>query len=634
MKQTYKNKLLAEYSREDLEDEFLKNCEALDNKATVIIQLEQKAQYLSSRLSRLTQDLKDPAKVQERFLGSQAPSAYKASQVQAKALTNQIAAMEREIGQRKLKRDAIVRHVRYFKSLQNMPSQKPRSVRSRVNPLKASLTKEDVQGAIIDLMDRKVVPQMANRLQAALAILQGNYKAAEPPLSTLMKSIGENVGFYECLERRKQLREREAKIVQLTARLEELKQRYEEMVAHQKEQVGQYQMEAEQNKQRNREIQELQAEKERKEKDTAKTAELRIIAEGLRSEIEVLMSQKEKLQGDNDERQMRVQTQVQDALLKLRAEIKELEDKCAKVRSENEVLEKQLQELEDENAKVTKERTETEDEFRKLQDEYKKVLGTFGRMMELADADPFEDQRFVQFLTQMADKDWTPDNVKDLGSEIEELTERLEKLKEKISKYEATETSLNQNISTKRGEIANLEAELRALADDLGQNSGEGREKPEYTEGAKHIRWSREQKSKIGEDQTAVCVLFREFKMSPSFIGKTPSQIFLVIDFLEHQSMSTDRVDPNDDMFNSSLFFVCKNDFILRAYLEKSAVPVQLCRARDDQITEAGKTELNLMPFLEGVKSFTSEAQIWNTGGRLVGKVTFEAALYKPLLKE
>ena len=632
MAQIYKNKILAEFTREELEEEFLKNCEILDSRASQIIQLEQKAQYLSSRLSRLTQDMEDPTRNRARFTGSQAPSAFHQSQMNARELQNQIGVFQRELGQRQVQRDNIARQVKYFKSLQNFSTFRTRTAKSTRSQATSRLTRDDIRRAVEQLLAKKTVPQMNNRLLATIAVLKGDYKAAEKPLHSLMKSIGESVSLYECLERRKQLRDRESKISQLSNKLEELKQRYNELLGRQKEQIDQYKSEADQNKQRNQEVINLQREKETKEMEAAKTAELKIVADGLRSEIELLENQKAKLQGDNNERQMRVQTQVQDALSQLRLEIQELEEKCKSIRETNASLEKQAQDLEQSRNDAVKRRGSAEDKFKGLQTDYKTVVGTFNKMVETSEADPFDDQRFVIFLSQMANKQWDPQKVKELSEELDKLSASLQKLKDKIAKYESAEAQMSKRISTKREEISSLETQLRALANDLGQTSGDdAREKPQYTEGANHIEFTQENKDKIGPDQTAIIILFRDFKLSPSFIGKKPSQIFLVVDFLEHKSMTTKFVDPNSDSFDSSIFFVCKNDFILKAYLEKSAVPVQLCRSRDEQVTEAGQTELNLLPFLDNVLAFTSTVKIWNESGKAIGKVTFEAALYSPL---
>lgn len=633
MNQTYKNKILAEYSREELEENFLKNCEQLDKKASQIIQLEQKAQYLSSRLSRLTQDMQSNQKVQERFGGSQAPSAYRQSQITVRELQDQIAVVERDISQRRLKRDAIARQVKYFKSLQNFPVHKTKSRSSSRNVFSpTNLTKEDVQGAIEDLLSKKTLPKMANRLQATISILAGDYQAAEEPLRSLMHSIGENLSLYECLERRKQLFDRDTKIEKLSDKLDELKQRYNEMIAHQKEQIDQYNNEADQNNQKTKEIMDLQQQRETKISEAQKTAEMKIISDGLRSEIELLENQKAKLQGENNDRQIRVQTQVQDVLSKLKAEIETLESKCQDMKDSNSELEATLAGLDDEYSEAKKQRSETEVQFNELQEEYKKVLGTFNTMIETIDTDPFDDSKFVTFLTQMASKGWSPEKIRSITDEYEKLNAKLTKLKDKISQNEQEETEFHKRLGSKREEIYKIESQLKNLANDLNQPTQEVQLiPPQYTLGAEHIKVERSFINQLESDKTAIVFLFREFKLSPSFIGKKPSQIFLSVDFLEQESKTTKMVNPTDPTFDSQIIFIIKNDFILKTYLQRSAVPVLLCRNREDQITEAGKSEIVLLPFLDDVNEFTTSIKLWSSTGKAIGNLTFETKILKPL---
>jgi hypothetical protein len=72
------------------------------------------------------------------------------------------------------------------------------------------------------------------------------------------------------------------------------------------------------------------------------------------------------------------------------------------------------------------------------------------------------------------------------------------------------------------------------------------------------------------------------FPATPAW-SKPPSQIFLIVDLFEPaESPRTIPVDPKLGWFNTQLKMICKNDFILSTYFKKSAIPVQLCRVRDD----------------------------------------------------
>jgi hypothetical protein len=135
---------------------------------------------------------------------------------------------------------------------------------------------------------------------------------------------------------------------------------------------------------------------------------------------------------------------------------------------------------------------------------------------------------------------------------------------------------------------------------------------------------------------TAQFPRWRPSDRSPPVIGKRPSELFLVIDFLENGSIKTAAVDPKSGRFPDALLqFVCKNDFILPTYLLKTAIPVQMCRARNDAVTEIGKSELNLASFVvDRITAFSSSINIWNTAGKIIARINFEVALVKPLVLE
>ena len=81
------------------------------------------------------------------------------------------------------------------------------------------------------------------------------------------------------------------------------------------------------------------------------------------------------------------------------------------------------------------------------------------------------------------------------------------------------------------------------------------------------------------------------------------------------------------------MIFVCKNDFFLAEYLERTSASVIICRQREDMLTEAARTEVNMLPFLDGNKEMTQTVPLWNTQNKQVGKLTFEAAIYRAPIK-
>ena len=631
MGEIFRNRLLAEYSRKELEDIFIKCCEELDEKATEIIKLEKKAKFLDGRLARLNQDIEDQTKQQVRFDGKHAPTAFRQSQLQVKELLDQIAAFERELGQRQVKRDKVLNEVRYFRSLLNFPGRRNKGQGSKGNS--KLFSRAELARMLSVLLASNQVPQMVYRLQAAIAILNRNFADAEIPMRELMVSIGETLQLFDMLDKKKQIKEREDKIEELRAKLAELRQRHEEMTKQHHLLLQQYKDEAEQNNQRYKEEMELQHEKEAKEAEAAKLAELQIIRDGLKNEIALLEEQIEKLKADNAKRLEDLKKQMEDALARLRAELKELEDHCAALRASNKDLEMRCKQLEQQYEEAKERRAEIEDLSRQLQAEYTNLRQYFSKMLSATDDDPFDNPRFVNFLTQMASKDWRFDTIRTFAEDIDKLRTRKQQIEEKLEKYERTQTSLNNMIAAKRTVITDLRAQLDALQLELGHTTEEIQaRRPAFVEGAEHIRYDT-QTLDLQEDQTAIICSFQDYELSPGLIDKN-SKIFLMVDFYEHNSQPTRHVNPKDNNFDTNIMFICRNDFQLREYIQRNHVKLTLYMSKGMDYTDVATGEFDLTPFLDDKQAFTSTLDLRAVGSlAIVGKIQYEAQLLVPLLK-
>ena len=633
LKPTYKNKILGEYSREELENDFLQNCETLDVKAQEIVKLEQKAQHLSQQLTKLAKDLQSQNRGPKMFTGSQAPSAFRQSQQNVKDLQDQIAAVEREIEMKQQKHTKILRDISYFQTIQGESVNKLKTITTTLTKSgisKPIRTRDEIIIMLEELIRKNTLPQMSNRLRAAVAILQGDFEAAEEPMRPLLEHIGETTTLSECIEQKHDLQERENKIEKLQEKLGDLKERYNEMLQRQQEMSQQYENEAEQNAARNKEIHDLQLQKETKEKEKMKAQELEIISKGLINEIEQLEQQKIKLEVTTTERQQKVQTQVQEALEKLRQEAVEVDKRCKEAKEANAELEKELKDAEEASKAAAVRRREAEDEFDKLQEEYKQVASQYSEKVDIGQKDPFEDKRFVQFLTRMKELNWTPKKIRQISAETEQLAEKLSEIQANITLYEDAERQLNEKLETKRKKIEQLEAQLQNLAECIKANNTGPRVMPEFTNGAPNITFH----GHLQEGQTDIAILFKTFNLDKTIVGNKPSNIFFVIEFLEHDSRETSRVNISKGVMDSRIDFICNNDFVLREYLIKTSLPLQMRRDRDGQITEAARSELNLLPLVNGINSFTSTAKIWNTRGRVVGTFTYEVSARVPVSTE
>ncbi|KAH0789380.1 hypothetical protein GPJ56_006714 [Histomonas meleagridis] len=472
---------------------------------------------------------------------------------------------------------------------------------------------------------------MRNRLIAASAILQEDYKSAEEPLKSLMDSIGEDMSLFDVLEKWKQIHDKESKINLLTTRLNALEERYEELKDIHEKQEQQYEEEHKIIERYHQEAAELERQKEIKAAEIQKIKELKSYSEKLQKEVNELTKTKEKLQDDQKERNEQIRKQFEEGFSNMKGEVKSLEDELSDTNKQNEALEEELNNIKPQYEETKSDREKVENTLNELQEDYKKILETFSAMADSLDYDPFEDQRFLVFLSQMSEKSWTPETVKKYSNSIEKLTAMLDEQKEKLAKYESTEDILNKRITTKRQKISTLEEQLKNLSQNLDQNDNDKRKNSDYTRSAIHIK-SFESPNKVGQGLVEIVIYFGNFKPSPS-IAKKDSKFFISLSLFDQDPKETQYIDPTLGFFDSKLSFICKNDFVLKVYIEKGSIFAQFCRVADGRTSKIGQVELILSPFIEGTRKFTSTAKIMSNSEREIGEVTFEAGISAALAR-
>ena len=636
MNEIFRNRLLPEYSRQELEEEFIKCCEDLDSKATEILKLEKQAQYLDGRLGRLQQDVEDQTRQQVRFDGTHAPVAYRQSQLTVKELQDQIILLERELGQHQMKRDKILQEVRYFRSLLNFPGKRSK-VGTTANSGKKKTRAELVRMLSVLLTNKQVPPQMVYRIQAAISILNHNLMDAEIPMRELMKIIGESLQLFDMLDKKKEIEERERQIEKMRQKLAELRERHDKMTEEHQKLLQQYKDEAEQNDAKYKEILDLQKLREEKEAEAARLKELEIIAEGLRGEIKLLEEQKIKLNEDNIDRINKLRERMEEEIRKLKGELDDLIKFCAKLRESNENLESRCAEIERQYADAKDQRSEIEELTQQLQAEYDNLRKYYVPLLSQTDIDPFENHRFEEFLKQMGGRDWKFSTIRQFQDEIEKLTERKKLNLEKVGKYENLRDKLKAMIDDKKKEIEQLEEQLRRLQDENGIILQEMDSEPgqKYIEGAPDIIFDQNTVVELDDSYTAILLFFQDFNiLRPEVLGPKKCNILLSVDFYDHETQNTYHVLPTDGAFDQKILFPCKNDFQLREYLQRGKVKIQFVKLAGINAIPLGQDELSLKCFLDGVTKFSSKLVFRSLDQNIeFAEVNFQVGIFRPVIQ-
>jgi hypothetical protein len=472
--------------------------------------------------------------------------------------------------------------------------------------------------------------EIGQRVSLVIALLQKRYRAAD----VLVRSVlNDPVSFSDSIERIQEIRLRETNISELDRQRNALKQRYHTLTQKQKGRGEEAQQEAQKYADENAQIDALRQTREGKLMEAAKASELTGQADALEREIQYFTQQRGKLEDDQIHQKSRLRSEAEGNLGLLKKEIATAQSAIAASADENADIEREFESVRQGFEQLKQERDQVLDTYRSTKAQYQRGQATLAQISGSSNAAIFDDARFLTFLSDMIADHVSPESLARMVEEISVADQEIQKIEGEIALMETTQSAHCDRMQTKISEMDRIGDELRAISERLHEPGVDGaRPKVEYTQGASNI--SMDGLEPLPDDMNRLVLFFADFQMSPSFIGKRSSEIFLIVDLFEQpDSPRTSPVDPKSGWFNSRLEMTCKNDFILTTYFGKSAVPVQLCRSRDDQVTEIGKTELLLTPFVDDrVLAFTSSVQVWNSSGKVVAKINFQVALAKPLV--
>ena len=560
-----------ELTLDELRSEFLKTCDSLDRKARDVA------------LAR--QELGDD---------------------QTKELQVKIKNLEVELTKKQRRRNNLLRQVRNYKALSATSSSR---TKGGSGVIRNSAARPKSRSAVIkQLQEYQQKHRDDPNINLALLVLSG--KATPEELESMMEPEQEAIGFGEVMKRREQLQHYRQETDNLTNDIFNLQKEYARLEGEQDQVMKSYQEMASLSNANQSEFNSASRRLNQKREEVKRAEEYEERAAELQKEIDAnALDDEHKIERINRARESALAMQLQ-------SEIAEIDQDIEKIKEQNAELQAQVQDAELRSPKKTNKEEQIEQELERIKQESKDY--------------PHEASKFEKFINEMESKALSPRDVVQKNEMRETLKKEIQDLQQEIEEYENKAKDFEAQSEEKRRQIEKLDNNLNTIAHTFEKAQVDQlHTMPEFTDGAPSIQFKDSDVSQIADDQTAIKIKFREFQFERSFIGKKPSQVFLVVDLLEHQSMQSKPVDINSGNFDSQMLFVCKNDFILSEYLERTSAAVQLCRQRESSITEAAWTELNLLPFLRGHLAMTQTIPLWNKENKHIGKVTFEAAIYR-----
>lgn len=628
----FRNRLLAEYTRQELEEEFIRCNEELDDKAKSLLDLEKQAQYLSGRLDRVDQDRADQTKQQVCFNGSQAPIAFRQTQLTVKELQDQIDILQGELAQQQLKRDKVLQEVRYFRSLLNFPGKKSKAGTPSNGKRKS---REVLIRKLTELIAHEVPEQIEYRVRAAISILNDNLLEAKDPMRDLLNSLGERLPLFDMLDKQRKIEELEQRIQELTEKLERLRARHQEMVKKHTENLDRFKQEAKENNEKYKELMDLQQEKEQKEAEAAKVDELRIIEEGLRKEIALLEDQIRKIREENDERVKRLQEQMEQAIKDLTKQLKDLDQHCQNFRQSNREIEDTLASLQRNYEVAIDRQSKIREETQNLKAEYQSLTRSYGYLLSSIDDDPFESPNFIEFLSQMSSKDWKFKTIKQFQDEITSCNARAEKFKRKIDEYKEKENSFKQKIEDENKNIASLEDQLQNLKADHDGLLSMLEVQPEMNTIDEAPHFTVQPTIRLNDGEVAIMIYFANLEsINMVSVGPKKAKLMFAVDFHDFEPLCSREFEPVEGAsIESKLCFTPENNHYLVETLKSYTLKVQLFKIVGFEQTMLGEGNLSLRSFLNKKYQWSGLLEIKSIDSdSVIATVNYEVALYGTLL--
>ena len=455
-----RNRLVADYARSELEDEFVRLCDQLDQKRAEIAKLNAERSTVRTRLAGIEDDATDRTKRHVRIEDHEMQLAFRQNQYTIKQLKDQLDGLEVELQRKRHKTETVRREVGYFHSLLSFPGTHLQSDHASQGE-KAKLMKELI--AILIDHTRKCAPPLSFVYQTAFLILSKGLEEAFGPFRELCKYYNLDHPLFACADIRDQIAAMNDKINECKRKLGILREKHAGMAKRHNEDIARFQNESNENHRKYKELLDLQHLKETKEAELSEIDDLKAQIARLKGEIQLLNEQRDSLEERNRQRLAEMEDAHSSVLRELKDEIGRLMRDCQSMRDRNARNEKICQQLIDSFDADESRRVEIRDGLQKIQEEYQALRNQLQDRIKRTGTNPFDSQRFVDFLSELSMRGWEFSTIASAVENISKLNVKMREVQRKTEDYTRTKELITEQIESCRQTIAELEAQGRVL---------------------------------------------------------------------------------------------------------------------------------------------------------------------------
>ena len=590
----YRNKLLKEYTRKQLEELFIQLCESLDDRANDIYELEKKLSNVKRKHRIIREQAEADDKRDVEYTGKQVPEVNESTKNEIEKCLMMIDMLDLELRREEVKKNQVLRELNYIRSYFVFPNKKYKA--ADINTHSTIQLKNDLMEILQKTYGKCGDWKSKNKCLCCLNILKIDFDSAisffkdnstEDDLIFREKEINDEIANVELdiLHLTKEKEEKKAKKDRFKKKVNELEDKYNELVERERDKYL--------------EKTALETHIHRKEKEFTNL-------DYLRHEIEQLNKQIANLKHDISNRQLYLMQQLGNQSINCADQIRNLE-------TENYAIQQYISNLKktnEENQKKVEEKEKALGKEKDLYDslqtnlnvakgEYSGIRNKFYELVSGSSSDPFGSTAFQIFMDQLATERITIHSIKDLIAENMKIEEKNKQLRQKILLKHETE---------------------KKLVDDLNEVVYQARRRQYDYEHSK-VKLETREDYYLYEGQNGFILTFNDF----AFSGMKNQEVYLTIQFLG-QYIDTQTIKIGSFTDEISCLIPCDKEGIVTKIVTQYII-VTLKRMNGEVIA-TGTTDVT--PLVDADEIVTSIELITPTK-KTIAAASLHVALVEPL---
>lgn len=605
----FRNKLLKEYKRSELEDIFLDLCQQLDEKLDEIEILNKQLNQKTIKKIIAEFDLEDDNKREVEINGKDVPEAVKSYKEEIEKMLHKLEIMDLTLRRAVVKRDSELRELNYYRSFFiNSEKKLMKSQRSRLEEWKSFIA------LLQSLFDKTNNWDKRNRILAAIHLLKSDFGSAAPFIQKL-NPYDEDHMIFTVKNKRDEIHEVEEQIEKLQQRLILKKGEIKKQKIKLDALETTYQERVEKARDIHLERTALDTKRKKYEEEL--------------SRLQDMENDKCKLMDDITNIQNDIDDRIRFAQRNLGFSIFDLKSECCQLESEIDTIKENIKIL---NTKIEKDQNdlneiqniqieeynhvkEANDLINEIKDQYRTIRDEYLTLISKTSIDIMDNKNFFEFVSQMGTMRYDYSSIIELINQVKQLKEHSDEMKAKIEKYQNRKTRLKDVIKginlARVNRMKEFVDEQRALSEKVKQLS--------------------EHNIVIYEGQAAFMITITSIVFDTKYDFSSKLFFFISITFF-NQTLRSNLFTPyNLNESDIGLLFIVEKGEDLIMFLQSSYAILSLCNVEGTNDTILCQENISLSNFLISSNTFGNELHLKTPSGLDVCSLLYRVELMTSL---